>query len=209
MSPARAGGARSARLSPLSGGGRRRPVAATNWIERAVILVASLALSVALIVLLSGGLLGGRDRPGLYGPRGRLGVRFRDQGDARLAPGVRPPRYDSVPATSGPHRVATIGREGSELSDDQVLTALAAGNVILMYGTDRPPAGLRALARSVAAPFTPALAAAGQAVILARRPATLGVLALAWTRMLHVRSVNEPQLRSFALAWLGHGAGRP
>lgn len=207
MTPVRAGGTPPARPSPLSGGARRRPVAGTNWIERMLIVVAGVALSVGLIALLSGGLLAGRDNPGLYGTAGQLGVQFRDQGDTLLPAGARPPAYDSVPPTSGPHRIATITRAGSELSSDQVLTALAAGDVILMYGTARPPAGLRALADSVAAPFTPALAAAGQAAILARRPATDGVLALAWTRMLHVRSVSAPPLRSFALAWLGRGAG--
>lgn len=178
----------------------------TNWLERLLVLIASLVISVGVIALLSGGFLAGRDNPGLYGSGGQLGIQLRDQGDATLAPGAPAPAYDSVPPTSGPHRLAGIRRDGTELTDDQVLSALAAGNVVLMYGTNRPPPGLKALAASIAAPFTPALSIAGQAVILARRQALPGVLALAWTRLLHVSSVSDPQLRSFALAWLGQGA---
>jgi hypothetical protein len=175
-------------------------------LERLAIVIVSLAIAVGIIALLSGGLLLGHDNPGLYGSGGQLGVQFRDLGDAALAPGVSAPRYDSVPPTSGPHRAAAIRREGTVLSDNQLLTALAAGDVVLMYGTDRPPPRLRALAGSIAAPFTPALAASGQAVVLARRPAIPGVLGLAWTRMLHVRTSDDPQLRSFTLFWLGQGA---
>jgi Protein of unknown function (DUF3105) len=182
-------------------------VSPTRWLEWLLIVFAALAISVGVIALLSGGLLAGRDNPGLYGPGGQLGVQFRDRGDAVLAAGTPAPTYDSVPPTSGPHHTAVIRHERSELSNDQLLTALAAGDVVLIYGTDRPPPGLTALAASIAAPFTPALAVAGQAVILGRRPAIPGVLALAWTRLLHVRSVNDPQLRSFALAFLGQGAG--
>jgi hypothetical protein len=174
-------------------------------LERLAIVIVSLIIAVGIIALLSGGLLIGHDNPGLSGPGGQLGVQFRDLGDAILAPGAPPPRYDSVPPTSGPHRPAVIRRDGTVLNDNQVLTALGAGDVVLMYGTDRPPPRLRALASSIAAPFTPALAASGQAVILARRPAIPGVLALAWTRMLHVRTASDPQLRSFTLFWLGQG----
>lgn len=179
---------------------------ATKWLEWLLIVIVSLAISVGVVALLSGGLLAGHDNPGLYGPGGQLGVQFRDRGDAILARGTPAPVYDSVPPTSGPHHTAVIRHERTPLTNDQILTTLAAGNVILMYGTDRPPPGLTALAASIAAPFTPALATAGQAVILARRQAIPGVLALAWTRMLHVRSVNDPQLRSFALDFLGQGA---
>jgi hypothetical protein len=175
-------------------------------LEGLLILITSLAIAIGVIALLSGGLLAGRDNPGLYGPGGQLGVQFRDLGDGVLARGAKTPAYDSVPPTSGPHRTAVIHRDGTDFTDDQLLTALAAGNLVLMYGTQRPPADLRALASSIAAPFTPSLAAAGQAVILARRPAIPGVLALAWTRMLHVRTPDDPQLRSFALVWLGQGA---
>ena len=190
----------------LTGGARRRPPGLLRWAERLLILIVSLAIAVGVIALLSGGLLAGRDNPGLYGPGSQLGIQFHDQGDGLLAAGAPAPAYNSVPPTSGPHRRVSITREGTTLSDNQLLTALAAGNVVLMYGTPRPPAGLRPLATSIAAPFTPALATAGQAVILARRPAIPGVLALAWTRLLHVRAESDPQLRSFTLAFLGRGA---
>ena len=75
-----------------------------------------------------------------------------------------------------------------------------------MYGTPTPPPGLEALVRSVAGPFSPSLATAGQAVILARRPGTAGLIGLAWTRMVRVPSAADPSLRQFAQVWLGRGA---
>ncbi len=175
-------------------------------LERLAIVLAAVAISIGVIAVLSGGLLAGRDNPGIAGPSVQVGAQFRDLGDAHLAPGAKHPQYDSEPPTSGAHVPVKVTRDESQLTDDQLLQALAAGDVVLMYGTSRPPAGLRARADSIAAPFTSALAAAGQAVILARRPGTNGVLALAWTRLVHVRSVEDPQLRSFVLAWLGRGA---
>ena len=58
--------------------------------------------------------------------------------------------------------------------------------------------------------FDPALAAAGQAVILAQRPGVGGVQALAWRRRLAASGPDDPKLREFAEAWLGQGpaAGR-
>jgi hypothetical protein len=87
------------------------------------------------------------------------------------------------------------------------LTGLEQGNVVIVYGGRVPPPGLRALAESVmAGPFTPALAASGGAVILARRPGTSGLIGLAWTHMVSVSAPNDPLLRQFALYWLGRGA---
>lgn len=175
-------------------------------LERLAIVLAAVAISIAVIAVLSGGLLAGRDNPGVSGPSTQLGAQFRDLGHAHLAPGASHPQYDSEPPTSGAHVPLPIERDGSEINDDQLLQALEAGDVVIMYGSSSPPAGLRALVDTIASPFTPALAAAGQAVILARRPGTNGLLGLAWTRLVHVRSVNDPQLRSFALYWLGRGA---
>jgi hypothetical protein len=42
-------------------------------------------------------------------------------------------------------------------------------------------------------------------VILAQRQGVNGVIALAWTRLVHVPSASDPQLRAFALFWLGQG----
>jgi hypothetical protein len=178
----------------------------TRVLERLAIVVASLALSIGLIALLSGGLLAGRDNPGVSAGQGGPGTPYRDQGDVHLRPGELRPVYDSDPPTSGPHVPVAVHRDRADLSDDQLLQALETGNVVLMYGTPRPPPGLSQVADAVGARFTAALAASGQAVILARRPGTTGVIALAWTRMLRVASAQDPALRGFAQFWLGRGA---
>ena len=177
-------------------------------IERLLIVVAALAVAIGVIALLSGGLLAGRDSPGVSGAASGPGVAFPDQGNARLKPGQARPRYDSTPPTSGAHLAAETDRNGEELSDDQLLQALSVGDVVLMYGTRRPPAGLTDVAGVIAPAFTPALAATGQAAVLAYRPGTTGVLGLAWAHMVHVRSPTDPTLRSFAQYWLGRGAPR-
>lgn len=175
-------------------------------LEAFAIVVVSLAIAVGVIVALSGGPLTGRDTPGVQGPSAQAGTTFRDLGDATLSPGQQRPRYDSNPPTSGAHRPAAVRADESELTDDQLLSALALGDVVVMYGTRRPPPALAQLAAAVAAPFTPPLAAAGQAVILARRPGTSGLEGVAWTRIVSVRSASDPRLRSFILVWLGRGA---
>jgi hypothetical protein len=173
-------------------------------LERAGILFASLALSIGLIALLSG-FFADRDQPSLAGASAP-GQHFRDLGDARLAPGQLRPAYNSDPPTSGAHVPQPVVRDESPLSDDQLLTALAAGDVVIVYGGAAPPPRAIALAKVVAAPFTPALAAAGQAVILSPLVATRGLIALAWTRMLRVGSASDPALRAFVSYWLGRGA---
>ena len=175
-------------------------------VERVLIVIVALAVAIAVIALLSGGLLAGRDNPGVSGAQSGPGVPFPDQGNARLRPGQAPPRYDSEPPTSGPHLPAAVDRDRAQLSDDQLLQALSVGDVVLMYGTRTPPQGLPSTARVIAPPFTPALAATGQAAVLAYRPGTTGVLGLAWTHMVHVRSPTDPTLRAFAQYWLGRGA---
>jgi hypothetical protein len=175
------------------------------WLERLAIVVASLALSIGLIALLSG-FFAGRDQAGISAGAAQLGQHFPDQGVAHLAPGELHPAYNSDPPTSGPHIPAPVLRDATQLTDDQLLQALEMGDVVIDYGTPAPPAGLRALATSASGPFTSALAATGQAVVLAQRPDTAGLIALAWTRMLHVASVRDPRLRAFTEQWLGHGA---
>ncbi len=175
------------------------------WLERLAIILASLALSIGLIALLSG-FFAGRDQAGLATAGAALGQHFPDQGAAHLRPGDLHPAYNSDPPTSGAHVPVPVTRDEAQLTDDQLLQALEAGDVVTEYGTPVPPAGLRALATSIAGRFSPALAAGGQAVVLAYRPGTAGIVALAWTRMLHVDSVRDPRLRQFAEQWLGHGA---
>jgi hypothetical protein len=173
-------------------------------LERLLIVVAALAISIGVIALLSGGLLAGRDDPGVTAGQSGPGTQYRDQGNLHLRRGELRPVYDSNPPTSGPHIPEAVLRDGAELSNDQLLQALEVGNVVFMYGTRQPPGGLEAIAQAVGGPFTPALAASGQAVILARRPGTRGVIALAWTHMLH--TLSGPDLRGFAQFWLSRGA---
>jgi Protein of unknown function (DUF3105) len=138
------------------------------------------------------------------------GQAFPDQGAKHVAPSQRGQAdYDSNPPTSGPHVPEPVRRDGIVLTDDQILHALELGNVVVVYGTAAPPAGLRALAADVSGgPFEPALVQAGQAVILARRPGTNGVVALAWRHLQRAPSAGDPQLRQFAEFWLGRGAQR-
>jgi hypothetical protein len=178
---------------------------ATTALERGAIVVASLALSIGLIAALSG-FFAGRDRAGVSGASSIVGQQFPDLGHAHLRPGEPRPVYNSDPPTSGAHIPEPVLLNENVLNDDQLLEALEVGDVVIMYGTRRPPNGLPALARSLAGRFTPALAAAGQAVVLARRPATSGLIALAWTRMLHARSPRDPSLRQFIQQSLGRGA---
>jgi hypothetical protein len=177
----------------------------TRILERLAIAVASLVLSVGLIAVLSG-FFAGRDQAGVSGNANAVGLQFRDLGHAHLSPGELHPAYDSDPPTSGAHVPEPVLRDNATLSNDQLLEALELGNVVILYGTRTPPAGLPELAQSVAGPFTPTLAKAGQAVILARRPGTIGLTALAWTHLLSVRSPSDPSLRQFAEQLLGRGA---
>jgi hypothetical protein len=176
-----------------------------RWLERGAIVLASLAVSIGVIALLSGGLAGGRDDPGIS-VRGDTvpGRAYPDQGDRHLSAGESHPSYDSDPPTSGAHRPAAVTRNGAVISDDQLLQALSLGDVVFLYSSVTPPTGLQAVADQVAPRFTPALAGDGQTVILARRAGLSTITAVAWTHML--RSNNADELRAFAAHWLGRGA---
>jgi uncharacterized protein DUF3105 len=176
-------------------------------LERVAVVLASLALSIGLIILLSG-YFAGRDQAGVSSAGAGPGLSFRDQGNTHLYPGELHPPYDSSPPTSGAHVPEPVLRDRAELTDDQLLQALSLGNVVVMYGSPAPPPGLPTLAREVAGPFTPALAASGQAVILARRPGTAGLIGLAWAHMLRVSTPEDPPLREFLHFWLGRSAPR-
>jgi Protein of unknown function (DUF3105) len=173
--------------------------------ERIAIGIASLVLSIGLILLLSG-YFAGRDQAAVSGGTSGPGQAFSDLGHATLSPGQPRPSYNSNPPTSGPHVPEAVVRDGATLNDDQLLQALQLGNVVIVYGTKQPPAGLSKFASTAAPPFTPALAATGDAVILARRPGTAGLVALAWTHLLRVNSPSDPQLGQFVSFWLGRGA---
>jgi hypothetical protein len=174
-------------------------------LERIAIVVASLALSFGLIALLSG-FFAGRDQAGVSAVVTGPGTAVPDLGHAHLKPGDPRPRYDSDPPTSGAHVPVPVRRDQRPLGDDQLLQALEVGNVVVMYGSRKPPPALRALVRSLAPPFTSALALAGQAVILARRPGTRGLLALAWAHAQSVPGAHDPRLGNFIQFWLGRGA---
>jgi hypothetical protein len=174
-------------------------------LEWSAIILASLGIAFGLIALLSG-FFAGRDQAGVSGSGTVPGATFRDLGDAALSPGQPRPAYDSNPPTSGAHLAEAVTADGLELNDDQVLQALALGNVVLFYSSASPPPGLEALANSVAGSFSPSLAASGEAVILARRPGIPGVVAAAWTHLVQVSRVDDPLLRAFAQYWLGRGA---
>jgi hypothetical protein len=177
----------------------------TTPLERVGIVVTSLVLSVGLIALLSG-FFTARDQPGVGGAPSGPGTAFRDLGHYDLRAGDLRPLYNSNPPTSGPHFVQPVARDGVPLSDDQLLQALELGDIVFIYGGPAPPPGLQALASTVGAPFSPQLAAAGQAVIVSPRPRTAGIIALAWTRMLRVSNPGDPRLPEFARFWLGRGA---
>jgi hypothetical protein len=164
---------------------------------------AASAACLALIILLAA-----RDPSGVSTSRGP-GVLQPDRGNRRLQAGAAgpPASRPADPPTSGAHHVVRVRRDATRLSDDQLLTALAAGNVVLAYDAPRPPAALRRLQRDAAGAFDPDVAAAGQAVILERRPGAGGVIALAWRRRLRASSPADPRLRDFVDAWLGQGPG--
>jgi hypothetical protein len=180
-------------------------VSISRALERVAIGVASLALSFGLIALLSG-FFAGRDQAGISGNGAPVGQAFRDQGHAHLAPGELHPGYDSDPPTSGAHVPQTVFRDESELTDDQLLESLEVGDVVIVYGGPHPPPGLAALSQKLGGAFKPSLAAAGDVVILARRPGTAGLIGLAWAHMVRVASPSDPMLSAFVDYWLGRGA---
>lgn len=191
--------------SSLARGRRERPEPGyVKVLERIAIGIASLALSVGLILLLSG-YFSQRDQAAVSGTRSDPGQAFADLGHGVLGPGEHV-SYDSIPPTSGPHIPKPVVSDGAPISDDQLLQALQLGDVVIVYAPGPPPAGLQQLASSVAPPFSPALAAGGQAVILATRPGTTGLIGLAWAHLIRVRDASDPALRGFVTFWLGRGA---
>jgi hypothetical protein len=114
---------------------------------------------------------------------------------ARHADGPRTPvSPPDEPPTSGPHRPQPIESDQIELSDDQILHALHLGNIVIAYEGE-PPTDLQQ------DPFSPELAAAGQAVILDLRPGIGQTTALAWRRR------TTERLPEFIDAHLGQPAG--
>ncbi len=159
------------------------------------------------VALLAAGIFGlgrfftARDDAGVRAAAGP-GQAIRDacarHGTARERPTSRPP-------SSGTHRPRLPRRDGRTLGDDELLHALELGNVVLAYRAPSAPAALRRLQEELSGPYRPAVAEAGQAVILGRRDDAGTVVALAWARMQRAGSATDPALRAFAEHWLGRG----
>jgi len=137
-----------------------------------------------------------------------LAILFNSRDDAGLAtapagPGELQPEDGGEWPTSGEHERELVTRDRRRLTDDQILTALEAGNVVILYDAPDPGANLLRVQEEVAGPFDAELAAAGQAVILARRDGAGPATALAWRRVLQAPDSSDPELREFAEAWLG------
>lgn len=156
-------------------------------------MVAIVAAAVALLGLVL--VLGSRDDAEVAPAQGPGELRP-DRGAAHDGP-ARP--EGDEPPTSGTHRPELVARDQRPLTDDQLIHALELGNVVIL--AERIDPELLAVQRAVAGPFDAEVAAAGQAVILARRdgPTT----ALAWRRLL--RTDDPAELQAFAEAWLGRG----
>jgi hypothetical protein len=139
-----------------------------------------------------------------------LAIAFNSRDDAPLSgsaqgPGELQETGEGEWPTSGEHRRELVTRDRRELTDDQILTALELGNIVILYDGREPGAALTRLQEDVAGPFDAEVAAAGQAVILARRAGAGPATALAWRRALEADDPADPQLREFAEAWLGQG----
>ena len=102
----------------------------------AVAVIVGLGIAVLAVVV-----LGSRDSSTLDTVSGP-GQVHPDQGSKHLQPGTPHAgfQYASDPPTSGPHAVTPVRRDDTELSVDQFLTALEAGDVVLVY-RDPIPAG--------------------------------------------------------------------
>jgi hypothetical protein len=159
-------------------------------LRRALPAVLGVAVAVGVVVV-AVLVLSARDESGL-------------SSSAPAGPGQLQPEGADPPA-SGPHRDALVTRERQPLSDDQLVNALALGDVVILYEGSRPAPALVRLQRQVAGPFDAELAAAGQAVILAPRKGAGPATALAWKRILRADDPADPDLRSFAEFWLGRG----
>jgi hypothetical protein len=159
--------------------------------------ISGLAAAACLVLIT---ILANRDSSGVSKASGP-GTLQPDRGSAHVNGPRTPASAPDDPPTSGPHRPEPVTRDGVPLSDDQLLEALHLGNVVFAY--DGSPAALKKIQDEVSGPFDPELAAAGQAVILDRRPGVKATVARAWRREL--RSDDPARLREFADAWLGQG----
>jgi hypothetical protein len=104
----------------------------------------------------------------------------------------------SVPRSVGPGSVRAAGAR----------PAVAPGNVLLLHSDERETAALRALAQRTGGRESPALVAAGQAVIVRRQPGLrTPVVALSSDRRLDAAGPDDPRLRAFVEYWLAREKG--
>lgn len=83
------------------------------------------------------------------------------------------------------------------------------GNVVLLYGDERLTRRLRALALEVGGPPDGPLVAAGQAVLVRRRPGLrVPVVAVSASHRLDAGGPDDPVLRPFVEYWLGREPAR-
>jgi hypothetical protein len=135
------------------------------------------------------------------------GVLQPDKGDAHLGQGEHINLKGlSDPPTSGPHHPRLVTRDRRVLDPNAIIHALELGDVIVFYGGAKPPPALVRLQRDVSGPFDAEVAAAGQQVILARKPGAGAAVAAAWRHLLHVDDPADARLEGFADYWLGRGA---
>lgn len=109
-------------------------------------------------------------------------------------------------ADAGPVPGQAVSGTAPQLGSEQD-RLLRLGDVIVVFGTRRPPPALVVLRDRLSGPPDPALTAAGQAVVLERRAGIEGVEAHAWRRVLRAQDPADPQLEAFASYWLGRGDG--
>ncbi len=102
---------------------------------------------------------------------------------------------------------ATVPREGGGPGVERPIAAdprVEPGNVVLLYSDERLTSALRVLAARTAGAPSAALEAAGQAVVLERRPnLTVPITAVTATRMLEATAPDDRRLASFIEYWLG------
>jgi hypothetical protein len=163
----------------------------------AVLAVVGVALAVGAVFFV----VTSRDDSQVAGPRGP-GELQPNRGASHAA---RAEPAGGDPPTSGAHRPDLVTRDRRPISDDQLIHALELGDVVILYEGREPPADVVRLQEEVAGAFDAELAAAGQAVILARRAGAGAATALAWRRLLRVDDAADPALREFTEYWLGRG----
>jgi hypothetical protein len=77
--------------------------------------------------------------------------------------------------------------------------------VVIFHAPGQDQGALLGLAEQIAGPFDRALAASGQAVIVAPRPGVRGAVAVSWRRRQAAPSADDPVLRRFVEFHLGRG----